>query len=258
MANKKAKNNTGWKILFFSLCAAVLIMAGFVVTEWWLERRAHFIRYTAFGTDIPVNYAIHGIDVSRYQDIIDWESVKDMKVENVQIGFAFIKATEGLNNEDAYFDRNWKKIKGVGLPRGAYHYFLATKSGKAQAENFINSVELQPGDLPPVLDIEHTFGVPPALVRQRVKDWLLTVEQYYHTLPIIYTYVDFYNQVLKNEFDGYPLWIAHYLQKEKPIIYRDWTFWQHSEGGRVNGIDTRVDFDVFCGDSATFRQMLIN
>jgi lysozyme len=180
-----------------------------------------------------------------------------MKVENVQIGFAFIKATEGLNNEDAYFDRNWKKIKDAGLPRGAYHYFLATKSGKAQAENFINSVELQPGDLPPVLDIEQTYGVSPTLVRQRVKDWLVTVEQYYHTLPIIYTYVDFYNQYLKSGFDGYPLWIAHYLQKERPSIYRDWAFWQHSEGGRVNGIDTRVDFDVFCGDSAAFRQLLI-
>jgi len=56
-----------------------------------------------------------------------------------------------LGNEDAFFQRNWKKSKNAGLVRGAYHFFLATKSGKAQAENFINSVELSPGDLPPVL-----------------------------------------------------------------------------------------------------------
>lgn len=258
MAKKKIKSRqTGWKILFFSLCVAILVILGLLATQWWLERRAHFIRYTAFGTDIPVNYAIHGIDVSKYQDLIDWGSVRDMKVEDVQIGFAFIKATEGLNNEDAYFDRNWKKARAAGLPRGAYHYFLATKSGKAQAENFINSVELLPGDLPPVLDIEQTYGVPPGLVRQRALEWLQTVEQYYHTLPIIYTYVDFYKNYLKADFDGYPLWIAHYLQKEKPLIYRDWSFWQHSESGRVNGIVTRVDFDVFNGDSTAFRQLLI-
>jgi lysozyme len=257
MAKKKRKI-TGWKIFLFSLGTAVMTMLGFLVAGWWLERRAHFIRYQQFGTDIPVNYIIHGIDVSKYQDIIDWESVRDMKVENVQIGFAFIKATEGLANEDAYFQRNWKKVKNAGLPRGAYHFFLATKSGKAQAENFINSVELLPGDLPPVLDIEQTYGVPGNLLRQRALEWLQTVQNYYHTLPIIYTNVDFYEQYLKDDFDGYPLWVAHYLQKERPRIYRDWAFWQHSEGGRVNGIDTRVDFDVFNGDSTEFRKLLIS
>ncbi|MDP4151494.1 MAG: GH25 family lysozyme [Bacteroidota bacterium] len=256
MANKKRKKS-GWKIVIFSLGGAVVIMLALWGTEWWMERRAHFIRYQQFGTEIPVNYAIHGIDVSRYQDIIDWESVRDMKVEKVQIGFAFIKATEGLEDEDSYFRRNWKKIKAAGLPRGAYHYFLATRSGKAQAENFIHSVELLPGDLPPVLDIEQTYGVPGYLMRQRAKEWLQTVQEYYHTLPIIYTNVDFYKQFLRDEFDSYPLWVAHYLQKERPQIYRDWTFWQHSEAGRVNGIDTHVDFDVFNGDSTAFRHMLI-
>ena len=62
----------------------------------------------------------------------------------------------------------------------------------------------------------------------------------------------------RDDFDGYPLWIAHYLQKERPSIYREWAFWQHSEAGRVNGIVTRVDFDVFSGDSAEFRKLLLN
>ncbi len=77
-------------------------------------------------------------------------------------------------------------------------------------------------------------------------------------MPIIYTNVDFYKNYLKDDFDGYPLWVAHYLQKERPSIYREWAFWQHSEAGRVNGIVTRVDFDVFNGDSADFRKLLIN
>lgn len=255
---RKPRKNRIWKIIVYSLTGAVLIMLGFAGYDWWMERQAGFVRYAAFGIDIPVNYTIHGIDVSKYQNIIDWVSVKDMKVGNVQLSFAFIKATEGLGNEDAYFQRNWKKVKDAGLARGAYHFFLATKSGKAQAENFINSVELQPGDLPPVLDIEQTYGISPDKLRERAREWLQTVQDYYHVQPIIYTNVDFYKQYLKDDFDAYPLWVAHYLQKERPSIYRAWEFWQHSESGRVNGILTRVDFDVFNGDSTEFRKLLMN
>jgi lysozyme len=255
---KRSKKNSIWKLVLFSLGGAVLIMLGLAGYDWWTERRAHFIRYAAFGIDIPVNYTIHGIDVSKYQNIIDWGSVHDMKVGDVQLSFAFIKATEGLGNEDAYFQRNWKKAKDAGIARGAYHFFLATKSGKAQAENFINSVQLEPGDLPPVLDIEQTYGMSPEKLRERAKEWLQTVQDFYHIQPIVYTNVDFYKQYLRDDFDAYPLWVAHYLQKERPSIYRAWAFWQHSEGGRVNGIQAKVDFDVFNGDSTEFRKLLIN
>jgi lysozyme len=255
---KKRKKNAVWKILLFTLSAAILVMLGFVGYEWWLERKAHFVRYAQFGIEIPVNYSIHGIDVSKYQDIIDWNLVRDMKVGEVQLSFAFIKATEGLDNQDAYFRRNWRKARDAGLSRGAYHFFLATKSGKAQAQNFIDAVDLQPGDLPPVLDIEQTYGIPPDKLRERAKEWLQTVEDYYHVIPIVYTNVDFYRQYLRDEFDGYPLWVAHYLRQERPSIYRAWEFWQHSEDGRVDGILTKVDFDVFNGDSTEFKKLLIN
>src|ERR1700743_4000530 len=172
----KTKKNTAWKILLIALSVTMVIMLGFVAYDWWVERRAHFVRYPEFGIDIPVSYSIHGIDVSKYQDAINWGSVKDMKVGDVQMSFAFIKATEGLGNEDAYFLRNWKRAKDAGLARGAYHYFLATKSGKAQAENFINSVELTPGDLPPVLDIEQRYGGPVEKLREGAGEWLGTAQ----------------------------------------------------------------------------------
>ena len=256
MASRK-KKNIGWRILIAALITGIAVMLGLGGYEWWMERKARFARYEAFGIEIPARYMIHGIDVSRYQDYINWESVKGMKVDNVQIAFSFIKATEGNRDADTYFRRNWKKAHEAGLTCGAYHFFLATKSGKTQAENFVNNVDLVPGDLPPVLDIEQTYGVPPARLRERAREWLLAVENHYGVKPIIYTNVDFYRVYLKDEFDDYPLWVAHYLQKEKPRIYRNWHFWQHSESGRVNGILTRVDFDVFNGDSTEFRNLLI-
>ena len=255
---KVNKSNLGWKILMGAVFLGLLVMAGFRLYEWWMERKAHFVRYEAFGIEVPTNYEIHGIDVSKYQETIDWESVRAMNVEGIKLHFAFIKATEGNGNEDRQFKRNWKRSREAGMIRGAYHFFISSKSGKTQAENFINSVELQPGDLPPVLDVEQTNGQRSDKIRQRVQEWLTTVENYYGVKPIIYTNVDFYKQILKDDFDHYPLWVAHYLQKEKPRIYRDWHFWQYSEQGRANGILYKTDFNVFNGDSTAFRELLIN
>jgi lysozyme len=143
------------------------------------------------------------------------------------------------------------------MTRGAYHFFIATKSGKAQARNFISTVNLDPGDLPPVLDIEQLHGVSPQKMRKEVKDWLDVVEGHYKVRPVIYTYVHFYSHYLAREFDDYPLWVAHYLEKNKPRINRPWIFWQHNETGRVNGITSPVDFNVFNGDSTDFKDLLV-
>src|ERR1700712_198925 len=217
MAKKQSRI---WKIIVFIFSTSIIIMLMVMLYQWIGEKRTAFVEYREFGIKIPVNYSIHGIDVSKYQDVVNWQSVRSMRVQDVSISFVFVKATEGLGNEDQMFDRNWKKIRDAGLVRGAYHYFIATKSGKAQAENFINSVTLLPGDLPPVLDIEQTFGVPPEKLRQRAKEWLVTIQAYYGTPPIIYTNVDFYTRYLKDDFDGYRLWAAHYLIQTQPRIYR--------------------------------------
>ncbi len=257
MARKK-KTIPGWKA--FLLITGMMLLAATAIFGYmrWRAYRVHFVRYSAFGIDIPVNYNIHGIDVSHHQEVIDWAEVKKMNVEEMQLSFAFIKATEGLVNVDRLFKRNWYKAREEGMIRGAYHFFLATKSGKKQADNFIAQVTLEPGDLPPVLDIEQLYGVKPKNLRVRVKEWLTAIEAYYKVKPIIYTNVDFYEQYLGAEFDEYPLWVAHYLQPNKPRIERPWVFWQHSETGRVNGIRGKVDFNVFNGDSVTFRRLLLD
>ncbi len=237
--------------MLLAVAAAAVYYIAYVVNK------PRFVRYAAFGIDIPVNYAIHGIDVSRYQFTIDWEAVKEMQDKQVKIGFAFIKATEGLGRVDASFRQNWFRARQAKVPRGAYHFFISSKSGKAQAENFISTVSLAKGDLPPVLDIETANGASVAEVQQRVRDWLQMIEKYYKVKPIIYTNIDFYENFLDGAFDQYPLWIAHYLVKDKPRIKRSWSFWQHNEAGRVNGISALVDFNVFNGDSAAFRKMLV-
>ncbi|HEV8286736.1 MAG TPA: GH25 family lysozyme, partial [Chitinophagaceae bacterium] len=182
------------RFILFIVLTAFLAFAAYIGYQWWLYGRAKFVRYPEFGIAIPDEYPIHGIDVSKYQQVIAWDEVKAMQVKKIKLGFAFIKATEGIGNTDPQFRRNWKRTKDAGIIRGAYHFFLATKDGRAQAENFIKAVHLKTGDLPPVLDIEQTYGVSKNVIKNEVREWLNIVETNYNVKPIIYTNIDFYKQ----------------------------------------------------------------
>jgi len=241
------------------LIVCVITAAIAVAAWWWWQRQEalNFVRYEEFGIDMPVNYAVHGIDVSKFQKEINWDAVQQMQVDKIRISFAFIKATEGITRQDAAFKRNWQKAGEAGLIRGAYHFFYATRDPLKQAVNFKNVVQLTSGDLPPVLDIEVHNNQPPAVIRSTAKIWLEELEKAYGIKPIIYTNLKFYNTYLGDEFDDYPLWIAHYYQKERPRVDREWVFWQHSDIGRVNGIKTIVDFNVFRGDSAALMKLCL-
>jgi len=257
-SRKKNKNRDRTIIIVSAIAAALVIYIFLVYSTQQRENASRFALYPDFDIEIPLGYKIHGIDVSSYQGYIYWPAVAEMKDQDVQIQFAFIKATEGLFNVDKQFKRNWQKAKEAHITRGAYHYFLATKSGRIQAENFIKTVKLQPGDLPPVLDVEELYGVPIDSMRSRVQVWLQTVQKVYVVKPIIYTNVSFYQNFLANGFDDYPLWVAHYFVKKEPGINEGWFFWQHNAAGKVNGIRTRVDFNVFSGDTLSFQNLLVH
>ncbi len=250
MARKKKKK--GAKILLF-----IMVMLTATAGFFYYMSKPRFVHYPDFGIDIPVNYSIHGIDVSRYQDKIDWEEVRNMQVKKISIGFVFVKATEGSDDVDGRFKKNWRAAREMGITRGAYHYFNPYRSSRSQAQNFITEVKLLPGDMPPVLDVEQMGNLGKADLQQKVADWLILIEQRYKVKPIIYTGADFYTKNLAGRFDEYPLWVAHYLAKNKPRVKRSWSFWQHNEAGHVNGIKAFVDFNVFNGDSAGLRQLLV-
>lgn len=252
---------------FFNFTILVLVFVGSLLAYlFWgkvkylfndYDRENNFVLYPGFGIYLPTNYAIHGIDVSRYQKRINWPMVKQMKDGNVQIGFVFIKATEGTNLTDEQFARNWKKSRENNLVRGAYHYFIASRSGVAQARNFMAKVDLQPGDLPPVIDVESLNGTDANTLQNNVAEFLTVVEEHYGVKPIIYSNATFYNNYLQNRFSDYPLWVAHYFERRQPRVSASWQFWQHNEAGHVNGIVSRVDFNVFSGDSMALKQLLL-
>ncbi len=260
MPKKRRKKKSDSKI-YIIVTSIVITLGAFIYFAYKHNQSvtaARFALYPDFAIQLPLGYKIHGIDVSSYQGNIYWPAVAAMQDQDVNIRFAFIKATEGLKNVDRQFYTNWQHAKQSKITRGAYHFFLATKSGRLQAQNFINVVKLQPGDLPPVLDVEELYNVPPDSMRSRILVWLQTVENAYHVKPIIYTNISFYKNFLGDEFAAYPLWLAHYFVQENPALKDGWQFWQHNAAGRVNGIKTRVDFNVFRGDTTSFQNLLVH
>jgi lysozyme len=194
-------------------------------------------------TPLLDGYTVHGIDVSSYQGSIDWEEVARHRVR-----FAFIKASEGVSLRDKRFGRNWRGAKRAGISRGAYHFFQPNYDGTEQANLFVRTADLGPGDLPPVLDVEAPEFHDVAVMRQNIRTWLRLVERHYGVRPILYSNYSFYRRYLAGHFDQYPLWLAHY-EVERPTLPRDkWIIWQHSDEAYVPGIRGAVDFNVYQGN----------
>lgn len=230
-------------------------------TWTWLKNIGddpNYPTHESYGIKIPRNYTIHGIDVSYYQGKIDWQKVREMEEDDVRIHFAFIKATEGVMLVDRYFKRNWREAPKVGIKCGAYHFFRPKKSGLWQAKFFLQTVDVEKGDLPPVVDVEELNGVSPAKMRKELKEYIEHIEKKTGVKPIIYTGLSFFKDYLDGYFHDYPLWIAHYYKAKLRISEKTkWHFWQHSDKAKVNGISYIVDFNVFNGDSTEFKQLLV-
>ena len=196
------------------------------------------------GVRLAPNPELKGIDVSHYQEAIEWDTV----VAKQRLDFVFVKCTEGSTYVDSLYCQNWTELGRLGVRRGAYHFFRAYGCGEEQAEHFLATADLQPGDFAPVLDIESTSGVSAEIMIEEARAWLRTVEARLGVKPIIYSNHFFYQQYLAGQLDDYPLWIARYSD-DAPCLTggKCWNIWQYSNQGCYDGICREVDVNVFHG-----------
>ncbi|QDY99332.1 glycoside hydrolase family 25 protein [Nitratireductor mangrovi] len=207
----------------------------------------------------PWTYPVHGTDVSKYQTEIDWPKAKASG-----ISFAFIKATEGGDRVDDYFNRNWKAAKAAGVPRSAYHFYYFCRPAIEQARWFIRNVPRDPSALPPVLDMEWnpfsptcTLRPPAATVRAEMRIFLEAVERHYGKKPIIYTSIDFFDDNGLANFKGYPYWLRSVADHPDDRYGRHpFLFWQYTGTGIVPGIKGDADINVFNGSASAWRKWL--
>jgi lysozyme len=197
-----------------------------------------------------------GFDVSEYQGKIEWAAIDSM--DHYKLHFVFVRATAGSDRVDSKFKSNWEEAKENSVIRGAYHYYRPNENSIEQAKNFIQTVKLRKGDLPPVLDIEK---LPESQSLDSLKlglqRWLNYVEKHYKVKPIIYSGEKYYQDFLEDEFDGYTFWIANY-NPWKETMDDDWNFWQFSEKGVIEGIPEKVDLNLYNGTPKMLRYLTIN
>lgn len=206
------------------------------------------------------NDKIFGFDISHYQrkEDIKWDS---LSVANgaIPLQFVVLRATMGNKSADKHFEEFWKLSKENNLIRGAYHFYRADEDPVIQANNYLANVQLESGDLPPVLDIEK---IPKRKSKEKLiddlKTWCKIVEERYGKKPIIYTYYHYYKDYLKGEFDDYPLWLANYNDVPAPSPEDDWKLWQFTENGIVSGINAKVDLNIYNGGLWSLKMMTID
>ena len=184
---------------------------------------------------------MYGIDVSVWQDEIDFEKAKKEGVE-----FVIIKATEA-KFIDPLFDRNYNAAKKAGLKVGAYMYLTAVNSIQAieQAEFFNNVICNKVFEMPLFVDYEEGLFSPgegktenTAILKSALY-YLNTICQY---VCGIYTY----SYYLKNYLDfdiinSEILWCGEIAEKLPSPEFDMWQF-----GGDINLIKSPNVANVVC------------
>ena len=188
-----------------------------------------------------------GIDVSNWSGSIDWRDVADSGVKAV-----IIQASEGTFYRDPYLHEFYDGAREHGLKIGFYHFFNpgSSPTPKEQARYFVDTISGLHADIKLILDLEQTGGLDNYRLTIQALEFLREVERLSGLDAAVYTYTNF---AQNNLYEGlglekYPLWIAQIDTNRpaaNPIWGRRYDAWQYSDTGRVSGIGTNTDLDIF-------------
>jgi GH25 family lysozyme M1 (1,4-beta-N-acetylmuramidase) len=203
-----------------------------------------------------------GLDVSHHNHDaggFDWPTIMTSGPT-----FAISKATEGATFTDNQFANDWAAERANGVARGAYHFAqpaLPMTTAVAQADFFATTVGtlLEPGDLPPALDLEVSNGLAPRDLITWTQTFLAELTAKTGRVPLIYTGRNFWRTAMNDSsaFVRYPLWIADFTPgataPTAPLIggWPTWAIWQWTGAGTLPGVTGMVDRDYFNGAADT-------
>jgi GH25 family lysozyme M1 (1,4-beta-N-acetylmuramidase) len=204
-------------------------------------------------TPVPPPGATPGIDVSKYQGTIDWAQVAASGQR-----FVIAKATEGLSYVDPTYSTNRAGATAAGLVFGAYHFArpdLHPNDPTGEADHFVDTAQLGPGNIVPVLDLERSGTLTQTQLTAWVLAWLGEVLARTGVHAMVYTSPNGWANRTGNTTAiadaGYTLlWIANWFVSEPTVPANDWqgngwAFWQYSDCGAVPGISGCVDLDWY-------------
>ena len=193
------------------------------------------------------NLEYQGIDVSNWQGYIDYSSVRESGIEVV-----YIKASQGTNIKDAYFEINYENAKTNGLKVGFYHFLTATNTEEAEQEArfFASVISGKTPDCKLVMDYETFGGVGVQESNEIAQVFLETTRRLTNKDIIIYSDLSNSQSRFSSELaENYELWLAYYGDTANlENIQTRWSNYvglQYSDRGRINGISGAVDLDRF-------------
>lgn len=252
------KELPSWAHVLLAVCSSLLIL----LSAYYILIRPYSYRWKpcygskAYDVCMPSGFQVYGIDVSHHQGSIDWNKVAMSSDAEYPIRFALMKATEGGDFLDENFEVNFSGAQTAGLVCGAYLFYNPFSSPETQASFYINNVSLGKDCLPPVVDIENK-GESRDVLQADLLKCIEILEKHYGVKPIIYTSYKFRKHYLNNPaFDRYRLWIAQY-RIEKPENDMDWSIWQFTDRGHLEGIRGNVDLNVFRDSQKSFSSFLM-
>ncbi len=206
-----------------------------------------------------VKASLVGIDVSKWQYDINWK-----KVAAAGIDYAIIRlgyrgtAAEGNTAMDPYYEQNIKGALEAGLQVGVYYFTQAITVEEAieEANIVIDALKGYNITFPVVYDTEYRDGgrandLPNAERTACVKAFCDTVLAAGYT-PVVYSSTN-WNILNLNmeELTGYDLWYAYYGEAKDLYYPYEYTMWQYTDKGRVDGIDGSVDLNISFVDYST-------
>lgn len=190
---------------------------------------------------------VKGIDVSRWQGAIDWEAVREDGIQ-----FAFIKAggSDCGFYEDLFFDVYMKEAYAAGIKIGVYYYVgprcTSFDDGEADGKRLVEICsKWKPYiTLPLVID----FEAPPARDKAgntaAVRGFCKAVTDAGYSAMVYASETSGFSERLNlAAIPDILKWCAKWSSVEPKSV--DWTVWQQTSEGHVDGISTPVDIDFF-------------
>ena len=192
-----------------------------------------------------------GIDVSEWQNNIDWAQVADDGIDFAIIRLGYRGYTAGTVNLDATFYDNIEGALDNGLDVGVYFFSQAITVEEAIEEAQMCIKYLQEYDInyPVVFDWEtvnsseaRTNNMNGTLLTDCAIAFCETIEAAGYT-PMVYANKQLSLFTLElGRLTEYPFWFAGYTTY--PEFYYGFDMWQYTSDGSVDGIDGRVDMNI--------------
>lgn len=187
---------------------------------------------------------IKGIDVSTYQGVINWQ-----KVYNSGIRFAIVKCggSDAGRYRDRYFETNYAGARQAGVKVGCYYIhgkgFTSSQAGVADASHFLSLISGKTFDYPCFSDLELPLPSTKIGNTDAVIAFCDAVEKAGFKTGIYASDISgFKDRLDLSRLTKYDKWVARYGSEPKYV--KDYTMWQYSSSGSVQGIKGRCDMDI--------------